>query len=116
VEAALDSTNAATASFLGRCRVGHGYLRALQGRHDEAENMMRTGLPMIRGEDPEDAPSTADSHLLWAAARALAGDPDGASAKLNIAARCGSTGADAARYPELAALGSRADYPFESSP
>ncbi|MGQ0720947.1 MAG: protein kinase domain-containing protein [Candidatus Eiseniibacteriota bacterium] len=114
VESALDSTEAGLRGYFGECLVDHAYLRSRQGRHDEAESMMRIGLPMQRGDAAEDARSLGAAYLTWAAARALAGDAAGAIEKLQQAARCGVTVQDAARYPELAAL--PADYPLESSP
>jgi hypothetical protein len=114
VESSLDSTQAATRSVLGKCRVGRGYLRALRGRHAEAESMMQAGLAMQRGDGPEDSPSLAESHVLWAAARARAGNLDGAIEELRRAARCGATEFEAAKYAELAPGRSRPDYPLRA--
>jgi non-specific serine/threonine protein kinase/serine/threonine-protein kinase len=115
-EAALDSTKAAMRPFLGYCLTGHGYLRATQGRHDEAERMLAAGVALARGDEPEESAAVAEHHVLWAAARARAGDLDGAAEQLARAARSGATEADAARRPELAPLASRPDYPFRGSP
>jgi non-specific serine/threonine protein kinase/serine/threonine-protein kinase len=115
-ETELDSTNTATRAYLGKCRVGRGYLRAQQGRHEEAEAMMRTGVPMTSGDATVDSSSAAEAHVAWAAARVLAGDTAGAVEQLGHAARFGATHSDAAKYAELASLESHPDYPWDSSP
>jgi hypothetical protein len=56
--------------------------------------------------------------LLWsaplrAAAQASAGNAQSAMEHLRNAARCGMTALDTAKYSELAALRSRADFPKE---
>jgi non-specific serine/threonine protein kinase/serine/threonine-protein kinase len=110
-ESGLDSTNAATQPYLGACRIEHAYLRSLEGRHEEAEAMMRAGFALRRGEADEDDPDLAESYLTWAAARMLAGNADGAVERLTRAAGCGVTEDDVATFGELAALRSRPDYP-----
>ncbi len=110
-EAALDSTNAGTRPYLGMCRMQHGLLRARQGRHDEAEAMLSSGFPMWRGELAEDDRGLGEAHLLWAAARVRAGDPEGAADRLARAVRCGVTAEQAGAYEELAALRARPEYP-----
>jgi hypothetical protein len=115
-EAELDSTNAGMRPYVGQCLIDHGYLRSLQGRHEEAEAMMRAGFA-LRGPEP----SASDRELgglflLWASARARAGDPAGAGEKMGLAEQCGTTAADGARYPELAALGTGEGQPPASSP
>jgi hypothetical protein len=110
----LDSTNAATRPYLGACRIERGYLRSLEGRHEEAEALLRSGFPLRRGDAAEDAQDLGGSYLTWAAARMLAGDADGAVERLERAARCGITEEDVAKYGELAALRSRPDYPLSS--
>jgi hypothetical protein len=94
----------------------HGYLRSQQGRHEEAEAMMQAGFTHRRGDTAEDDRDLGAAYLTWAAARARAGDVDGAVERLARAAGCGVTEEDAAKYAELAVLRSRPDYPLASSP
>ncbi|MGQ0720931.1 MAG: protein kinase domain-containing protein [Candidatus Eiseniibacteriota bacterium] len=115
-EAALDSTNAGMRQHVGVCLAGHGELRSLQGRHDEAESMMRSGYPLIRGETSDDDAILGDVHLSWAVVRMRAGNAEGALEELRRAAACGVTSEDVAGHPELAALRSRVDYPRDSFP
>jgi non-specific serine/threonine protein kinase/serine/threonine-protein kinase len=114
-EALMDSTNPGIRPYLGECLMDHGYLRYRQGRHEEAEAMMRTGFPLRRGDAPETQRDLGPHYLTWAAARAGAGDTEGALEKLRQAAGCGATAEDAEAYPELVAFRSRWDYPLESS-
>jgi eukaryotic-like serine/threonine-protein kinase len=111
-EAALDSTKSATRTYLGACLIEHAYLRSLQGRHAEAEAMMRVGFPLRTGTAENDR-DLGNPHLIWAAVRARGGDVGGAVEQLAQAARHGATAADAAKYEDLAALQSRADFPSE---
>ncbi len=115
-EASLDSTSEGTRPYLGRCRINHGYLRSKQGRHDEAEAMIRSGFALQFGENPKEGADLGGAYVLWAAARAGAGDIDGAIEQLRCAAACGATTVETAKYPELASLRSRPDYPLVSSP
>ena len=113
-ESALDSTNAATRPYLGNCLIEHAYLRALQGRHAEAETMLQTGFPLrtqLSGDDPD----LGNAYLTGAATRARAGNVQGAVDGLTQAAKHGATAKDAAKFAELTALRSRADYPLASS-
>jgi tetratricopeptide (TPR) repeat protein len=112
-EAALDSTNAGTRMYLGACLIEHAYLRSLQDRHPEAEAMMQSAFPMRVGENAKD-PSLAGPYMTWAAARVGAGDADGAIEKLALASACGGDESGAARFPELAQLRTRPDYPLSS--
>jgi tetratricopeptide (TPR) repeat protein len=111
-EANLDSADVGVRPYFAECRVDRAYLRALQNRHAEADSLLRDAVALL-SEDGLDGDCWA--FVTWAAARARAGDDDGAVEKLREAAQCGATAKDAAEYPELAPLRSRADYPFESS-
>jgi tetratricopeptide (TPR) repeat protein len=115
-EAALDSTNAGMRQYHGECLIEHGYLRAKQSRHDEAESMFRSGFAILFGENPKESAELGQAYVLWAAARASAGNPKGAIEHLRRAAECGITRGDVAKYSELASLRSRPDYPLVSSP
>jgi hypothetical protein len=115
-EAGLDSTNAAMRPFAGVCLIGHAELRSLQGRHDEAESLMRIGYPLRRGDAGDDDSSVGEAHVSWAVVRARAGNLDGAVEELRRAASCGVTAEEVSRRPELAALRSRPDYPRDSFP
>ncbi len=115
-EASLDSTSEGTRPYLGMCRINHGYLRSKQGRHDEAESMIRSGFALQFGENPKESADLGGAYVLWAASQAGGGNAEGAIEHLESAARCGMTVADAARYPELTSLRSRPDYPLVSSP
>lgn len=75
---------------------------------------MQAAFPRLQGDDPENDPALGPDYVLWASARARAGDDDGAIERLARAAACGMTTADLASYPELAALRSRADYPLDA--
>lgn len=115
-EAMLDSTNAGMAPYRGLCLIDHGYLRSKQGRHDEAESMIRSGFALLFGKDPKENADLGRAYVLWAAAQAGAGNTEGAIESLGRAARCGITAVDAAKYSELASLRTRPDYPLVSSP
>jgi non-specific serine/threonine protein kinase/serine/threonine-protein kinase len=115
VEAILDSTNAGTRRYFGECLSDHAYLRSLQGRHDDAESMMRTAFPLRLTDRTEDDRALGPVYLVWAATRARAGDVDGAIERLQRAARCGLTAAEASKYSEVASLRSRPDYPLDRS-
>ncbi len=112
-EAMFDSTDAGTRRALGSYLVDHGYLRSLQSRHAEAQAMIANGF-RLWGRSNEDREVGA-LYLTWAAARAGAGDADGAIEKLRQAGSCGIGEKDAARYPELSSLRSRPDYPLKRS-
>jgi hypothetical protein len=112
-EAVLDSTNAGTRTYLGVCLIEHAYLRSLQDRHAEAEAMMQSAFPLRIGEKKDD-PALGGAYLTWAAARAAAGDPEGAIEKLTLASACGADESGAARYPELTELRARPDYPLKA--
>jgi non-specific serine/threonine protein kinase/serine/threonine-protein kinase len=114
-QAALDTT-AGLRPYLGICLTDHAYLRSLQGRHAEAESLMKVGIAVQLRDEAEDSRGMGAQYVLWAAARARAGDADGAIAQLERAARCGVTADGASRYDELAALRNRPDYPLESTP
>jgi tetratricopeptide (TPR) repeat protein len=102
--------------YHGECLIEHGYLRAKQSRHDEAESMFRSGFAILFGENPKESAELGQAYVLWAAARASAGNPKGAIEHLRRAAECGITRGDVAKYSELASLRSRPDYPLVSSP
>jgi len=110
-EASLDSTN--NAPMFGNCRIEHGYLRSKQGRHDDAEAMIRSGFALQFGEDLKESPDLGQAYIVWAAAQASAGNAENAMEHLRSAARCGMTAVDAEKYSELAALRTRADFPSE---
>jgi hypothetical protein len=101
-EALLDSTNTGLQTHRGTCLIEHAYLRSLQGRHEEADVMMRTGFALRRGGAAEDDLNLADPYLTWAALRTRAGDVGGAKERMASARRCGATAEDEAWYPELA--------------
>ncbi|MGQ0722284.1 MAG: protein kinase domain-containing protein [Candidatus Eiseniibacteriota bacterium] len=111
-EANLDSADVGVRPYFAECRVDCAYLRSLQGRHAEADSLLREAVGLL-SEDGLDGDCWA--FVTWAAARAQAGDDDGAVEKLREAARCGATPGDVGKYPELARLRSVAGYPFDSS-
>jgi tetratricopeptide (TPR) repeat protein len=114
-EALYDTTSAAQRPFFGECLGEHAYMRALQGRHDEAEGMMQKAIAIQLEEDSPESPEMLSSYLRWAAARARAGNDDGAIEALRKAVSCGLTAQQASEYPELAGLRSRSDYPLGRS-
>lgn len=111
-EALFDTTSAAVRVYYGECLTHHAYLRALQGRFEDAEAMMQRGIDIQLETDPEDSPNMLEGFVLWAASRARAGDEVGAIEALGRAVKCGPVEAEAARYPELAKLRGRPDYPL----
>jgi non-specific serine/threonine protein kinase/serine/threonine-protein kinase len=115
-EAMLDSTNAGMQQYSGEVLIDHGYLRSIQGRHDEAESMIRSGFALQFGTDPKQEPALGRAHVLWAAAQANAGNMKGAMEHLRTAAQCGIKAPAVAKYSELASLRSRADYPWGKTP
>jgi len=115
-EAMLDSTNAGMQQYCGEVLIDHGYLRSIQGRHDEAESMIRSGFAQQFGNDPKQDPSLGRAYVLWAAAQANAGNMEDALKHLRTAAQCGITASSVAKFSELASLRSRAGYPWGNSP
>jgi non-specific serine/threonine protein kinase/serine/threonine-protein kinase len=115
-EGLLDSTKAAMVPYRGECLVDHGYLRSLQGRHQEAESMIESGFAMQFGKNAKEDEKVGHAHVLWASTLAAGGNIGDAIEHLRIAARCGITAHDVAEYSELASLRSRPDYPFVNSP
>ena len=71
----------------------------------------------LRLEDvPEADPSLADLWLCLAEVHWMTGHADQAIDSLRRAGKSGAKAADVARFPELAAMRSRADYPLANSP
>ncbi len=110
-EAAMDTSQAGFRLYVAECSKDHGYLRSLQGRHAEAESLMRYAFGLASREYEETDAALAEFFVSWAAARARAGNADGAIEALEKAARCGVTRQDVSKYRELASLTSRQDYP-----
>jgi len=52
----------------------------------------------------------------WVSVRWLLVGGAGATGQLRGAGRCGATNEDVARYPELALMRTRPDYPLDNSP
>jgi hypothetical protein len=115
-EAVMDSTEAGVRPYFGECLTDHAYLRSLQGRHAEAESLVRAGVRIQRGDAAEDDPALAEAYVLWAVVRIRAGDPDGAVDRLERAFRCGVSEDAIGEFPELASLRSHPDYPKASPP
>ncbi len=111
-EAILDSTDVGTRRALGGFVVEHGYMRSLERRHPEAEAMIANGIRLATIDAENADPELGPMYLGWAAARAAAGDPDGAIEKLSLASAFGIDESDAASLPELAPLRTRPDYPL----
>ena len=116
-EALYDTTSTKLRIWYGDCLTHHAYLRALQGRHAEAESMMQTGIDIQLRADKgmEESSEMLVSYLLCSAQRVRAGNADGAIEALEKAVVCGATEKDVDQYQEIAALRSRPDYPLESS-
>jgi non-specific serine/threonine protein kinase/serine/threonine-protein kinase len=114
-EAILDSSSAEVRPYIAECLIDHGYLRSRQGRHSEAEAMIASGFQLRRRDRAEEGRDCGPLYLTWAAARVCAGDAAGAIEKLRQASSLGMTDKDAARYPELASLRSRPEYPRKRS-
>jgi tetratricopeptide (TPR) repeat protein len=112
-EAMFDSTDVVSKRSLAGYIAHHGYLRSLQRRHAEAEAMIAHGVRLWKGDTEDIDGELGGIYLVWAAARASAGDADGAIEKLRLASNCGIDEADAAGYAELAPLRSRPDYPLK---
>jgi eukaryotic-like serine/threonine-protein kinase len=110
-EAILDSSIAEVRPYIAGCLIDHGYLRSRQGRHAEAESMIASGFQLRRRDRLEEDRDCGTLYLTWAAARACAGDADGAIEKLRQASSLGVTERDAGRYQELASFRSRPEYP-----
>jgi hypothetical protein len=111
-EAIFDSTEAGTRRALGGYVVEHGYMRSIEGRHAEAEAMIANGIRLATIDAENADPELGPMYLGWAAARAAAGDLDGAVEKLSLASTFGVDESDAASFPELAPLRKRPDYPL----
>ncbi len=112
-EAIFDSTEVGTRRALGGYVVEHGYMRSLERRHPEAEAMIANGIRLVTIDAENADPELGPMYLGWAAARAAAGDPDGAIEKLSLASALGVDESDAASFPELAPLRTRPDYPLK---
>jgi tetratricopeptide (TPR) repeat protein len=112
-EAVFDSTQDGLRPFHGGCLADHGLLRSLQGRHDEAESMMRRGHELMDKRVGEKDYEMRVMYVTWARARARAGDLDGAIEALGRAAHARATAKDVEHFGELAVLHSRADFPSE---
>ena len=114
-EALVDTTNPGNRRLVGEYFVDHAYLKCKLGHHPEAESLIVNGV-RFWGEPNEDNAKedreTGTVYLRWAATRAGAGDSEGAIEKLRRALSLGVTTDDVARYPELASLRSRPDYPL----
>lgn len=111
-EAAFDSTAPGSRESLGMCLTNHGYTKSLQGQHDEAERLMVRGMVLRQGTRDVTWPGIGPGFVAWGAARALAGDRDGALEKLRLAAACGATLGLAQEYAELMAMRSDPDFPL----
>jgi len=114
--ATADSSASGMQDMIAETRIGQARLRALQGRHAEAESMMAAGLSGKRGDLPEHDPSLGDAYLAWAEVKLRAGDAAGAIERMRHAVQSGAKADDVAWYPALATLRSRSDYPLRISP
>jgi tetratricopeptide (TPR) repeat protein len=114
-ESLFDSTDVSTRRALADFVVDHGYMRSLEGRHAEAEAMIANGFRLWGGDGDKPDREMGALYLRWAAARAGAGDSAAAIEKLRRASAMGLDADDADRYPELAPLRSRPDYPLARS-
>ncbi|HEX7878348.1 MAG TPA: tetratricopeptide repeat protein [Candidatus Eisenbacteria bacterium] len=114
--AGLDSTNNALRAYYGNNIIGLARIWARQGRVAEAESLMAHGVRLRLEDVPEADPSLVDLWLCLAEVRWMTGHPEEAIESLRRAGKSGAASADVARYPELAALRSRADYPLDNSP
>jgi eukaryotic-like serine/threonine-protein kinase len=110
-EAMMDTAQAAMRPYVVECLVDRGYLRAHEGRYAAAESLMQRAFALARRDGREFHSDFALHHLLWAGARARAGNTGGAIEALRDALRCGAKRVDVSEVRELASLRSRSDYP-----
>jgi serine/threonine protein kinase/tetratricopeptide (TPR) repeat protein len=115
-EAGIDSTNYGLRPYYGETMLGRARARARLGHHAEASRMAADAFRMRAEDLALDDESLIDPWLSWATVRLAVGDVDDAIAKLVAARKCGATPVEVARFPELAALRTRPDYPFDNSP
>jgi len=114
--ARLDSTNVGTRGFHGDCLMGRARVAARKNQAAAAESLMAAGFRLRRGDLAETEGELLDSWLCWVSVRWLLGDEPGAIEKLRGAVRSGATNEDVSRYPELALMRTRPDYPLDNSP
>ena len=112
-EATLDSTQQGLRALHGGCLADHALLRSLEGQHEQAESMMRRSRELVTAEMSAESFEVGQMHLTWARARARAGNADGAIEALAGVVRSRVRAKDVSRFPELAALQTRTDFPSE---
>jgi len=103
----FDSRDSGSRRSLATYVAEHGYLRSLETRHAEAEAMLERAYRMWLGDTRDTGSEFAAITLTWAAARARAGNRDGAREKLREARALGVSEEEIARYEELAPPRSR---------
>lgn len=110
-EAIMDTSEAGFRPFVVECLSDHAYLLSIEGRHAEAESLMRSWFAIAERDGEAYTFERIPMHVQWAAARARAGDADGAIDELENAVRSGAKPGEVDAFPELLALRSRDDYP-----
>ncbi|MFN0149418.1 MAG: protein kinase domain-containing protein [bacterium] len=112
--ALMDTSEASLRPYVIECLAEQGYLRARQGRHADAEGLARAWLAIAERDSAVYHVDRRRAHVLRAAARARAGDAEGAIESLENAIQCGGLDFDeVGAFPEIVALDSRPDYPEE---